>query len=109
MKLKPFIAGTALLTGALVALPAGTAQAATVRYEAETAPATCDGTIDSNHTGFSGTGFCNGRNATGAAAQFTVDAPSAGTVTVAVRYANGTTANRPASAIVNGSTLQALP
>lgn len=29
------------------------------RYEAETPPAVCQGTIDSNNAGFSGTGFCN--------------------------------------------------
>ncbi len=108
-ELKPFIACTALLAGALVALSAGSAHAATVRYEAESAPATCDGTIDSNHAGFTGTGFCNARNAVGAALQFTVSAASAGTVTVAVRYANGTTTTRPASVIVNGATLQTLP
>ncbi|WP_175408159.1 CBM35 domain-containing protein [Streptomyces sp. TRM64462] len=97
------LAGTALAAGAVVVLPAATATAATVRYEAERAPATCDGTIDTNHSGYSGTGFCNGRNAVGAAAQFTVDAPQAGTATLTVRFANGTTTARPANVTVNGS------
>jgi len=102
MRLK-ILAGT--LLAATILLPAGAATAAPTRYEAENAPATCDGTIDSNHAGFSGTGFCNGRNATGAAAQFTVVASVGTAAMLVVRYANGTTTNRPATVIVNGSTL----
>ncbi|GAA3663239.1 hypothetical protein GCM10022267_56840 [Lentzea roselyniae] len=73
------------------------------RYEAENAPAQCQGTIDSNQAGFSGGGFCNGTNAVGAHAQFTVTA--AGTATIGVRFANGTTTARPANLIVNGTTV----
>ncbi|WP_246002274.1 right-handed parallel beta-helix repeat-containing protein [Allorhizocola rhizosphaerae] len=100
------LACASLLGASIVALSAQAAQAATVRYEAETSPATCSGTIDSNHAGFSGSGFCNGTNAVGAAAQFAVSASASGSASVAVRYANGTTANRPANLIVNGATLQ---
>ncbi|GGU47108.1 carbohydrate-binding protein [Streptomyces lavendofoliae] len=103
------LACAALAAGAVVALPATTANAATTRYEAERAPATCDGTIDSNYAGYSGTGFCNGRNAVGAAVQFTVDAPQAGTATLAVRFANGTTTARPADITVNGSPAASAP
>jgi hypothetical protein len=75
------------------------------RYEAENAPAVCQGTIDSNQAGFSGTGFCNGTAAVGAYVQFTVDAAQAGTAALAVRFANGssTGAPRPANLVVNGS------
>ena len=83
------------------------ASAAAIRQEVETAPATCDGAIESNHAGYSGSGFCNGSNAVGAAAQFTVNASAAGTATIAVRYANGATDNRPADVLVNGSVVQA--
>ncbi|THV42243.1 PQQ-dependent sugar dehydrogenase [Glycomyces buryatensis] len=75
-----------------------------VRYQAEDAPATCDGTIDSNHAGYTSTGFCNSTNAVGAAAQFTVNAASAGAATVEIRFANGSTA-RGADVVVNGSTV----
>jgi hypothetical protein len=77
------------------------------RYEAETAPAVCQGSIDSNHGGFSGSGFCNGDGAVGAYAEFTVDAETAGTATVDVRFANGHTSGdvRPANLIVNGATV----
>jgi pectate disaccharide-lyase len=98
------LSGLLAATAALVAFNAAHAQA--VRHEAENSPATCDGTIDSDHTGFSGTGFCNSRNATGAFAQFTANAAAAGTATLAVRFANGTTSGRPASVIVNGTTVQ---
>ena len=107
MRLKPLIAaGAALVAGTAVVLAAGTAAAATTHYEAETAPAVCTGTIDSDHSGFSGSGFCNGTNATSGFAQFTVSASAAGTATLSVRYANGTTTSRPANLVVNGATVQ---
>jgi fermentation-respiration switch protein FrsA (DUF1100 family) len=74
------------------------------RYEAEAAPAVCQGTIDSNNAGYSGSGFCNGASAVGAYCQFTVNATAGGTATLGVRYANGGGA-RPASLVVNGSTV----
>ncbi|MCW6007843.1 carbohydrate-binding protein [Micromonospora sp. CPCC 205371] len=75
------------------------------RYEAETSPAVCQGTIDSNHSGYSGSGFCNGTNAIGAYSQLTVNAAAAGTATLGVRFANGTSGARPASLVVNGTTV----
>ncbi|NUT46443.1 MAG: family 43 glycosylhydrolase [Saccharothrix sp.] len=77
------------------------------RYEAETAPAVCQGTIDSNQAGFTGSGFCNGNAAVGAYAQFTVNVAQAGTVALGVRFANGASsgAARPANLVVNGTTV----
>ncbi|KKD04025.1 silent information regulator protein Sir2 [Streptomyces sp. WM6386] len=103
--MRPAIACAALLGGTFVALSGPTAQAATARYEAETSPAVCTGAIESDWTGYSGSGFCNATNATSGYAQFTVTAPAAGTATVAVRFANGTTTARPANIIVNGTTV----
>ncbi len=105
MQLRPVIACAGLLAGALVTLSGNTAQAASTRYEAEASPAVCTGTIDSDRAGYSGSGFCNGTNAVGAYAQFTVNASAAGTATVQVRFANGTTSARPANLVVNGSTV----
>ncbi|MGP4110614.1 carbohydrate-binding protein [Streptomyces sp. 4N509B] len=98
---------TGLLAAAatLVALE-GSAHAGTVRYEAEGSSATCEGAIESEHAGFSGSGFCNTENAAGASATFTVSAASAGQATIAVRYANGTTTARGTSLAVNGATVQ---
>jgi rhamnogalacturonan endolyase len=102
-----FCAGITLAgvgTGVVMSAPAS---AAPTRYEAEAAPATCDGVIESNHAGYSGSGFCNASNAIGAAAQFTVTAATAGTATISIRYANGATADRPADGSVNGTVAHA--
>jgi alpha-L-fucosidase len=72
------------------------------RYEAE--DGNCQGTIDSNHAGFSGTGFCNTTNAVGSTMTWTVDRDSAGSATLSLRYSNGTTAGRPATVTVDGGT-----
>ncbi|MEV4173108.1 right-handed parallel beta-helix repeat-containing protein [Nonomuraea sp. NPDC049709] len=105
MRLTPFLTCAGLLAGVLVALSGNPAHAAPVRYEAETSPAVCVGTIDSNWAGYSGTGFCNADNATGAYAQFTVNSSTAGTATLGLRFANGTTTARTAGLIVNGATV----
>ncbi|QUQ64639.1 discoidin domain-containing protein [Kutzneria sp. CA-103260] len=82
--------------GASTTPPAGN------RYEAEAG--TCQGTVDSNHAGYSGTGFCNTTNATGSYAEWTgVHADAAGNATLKFHYANGTTTNRPAALTVNGT------
>jgi pectate disaccharide-lyase len=107
MRFKILIAGTAAVAvGAVGVWVAGSAFAATTRYEGETSPAVCTGTIDSDWSGFSGSGFCNGTNSTSGYAQYTVNAPAAGAATVAVRFANGTTSSRPANLLVNGGTVQ---
>jgi Carbohydrate binding module (family 6) len=85
---------------AFVVARVGPAAAAPTRYEAETA--VCQGTVDSDHTGFTGAGFCNTDNATGASVEWTVNATTAGTATLGFRYANGTTTNRPMDISVNG-------
>lgn len=75
------------------------------RHEAETAPAVCQGTIDSNYAGFSGSGFCNGTNAVGSYAQFTATPQAAGTAALGIRFANGSTTARAANVVVNGTTV----
>ena len=94
-----------MLSGTAVVL-ALDAYSATTRYEAESAPALCGGAVASNHSGYSGSGFCDPTNAVGSAVQFTVNVPAAGTATVTIRYANGSTANRPANITVNGTEAQ---
>ncbi|MFE0647069.1 carbohydrate-binding protein [Streptomyces sp. NPDC059534] len=106
MHLRSVTACVGLLAGTLVALSAHTVNAASALYEAESSPAVCTGTIDSDWSGYTGSGFCNGTNAIGAHAQFTVNAAAAGTATLTVRFANGTTAARPAGLVVNGTTVQ---
>src|SRR6266498_1952349 len=86
-------------TGSLLATPSS---AAAVRYEAESATVS-QGVVESNHAGFSGTGFVNYDNLVGSYVQWTVNAAAAGPATVRFRYANGTTVNRPMDIAVNGA------
>ncbi|WP_159943653.1 MULTISPECIES: right-handed parallel beta-helix repeat-containing protein [unclassified Nocardiopsis] len=87
----------------------GVGEPAPRRHEAEHAPAACDGTVDADHPGYSGGGFCNTDNVTGAAARFTVRADTPATVTLVVGYANGGPSGRPAEVVVNGSTAASAP
>ncbi|RVX42585.1 carbohydrate-binding protein with CBM35 doain [Nonomuraea polychroma] len=75
------------------------------RYEAENATIS-QGAVESNHAGYSGTGFVNGDNAAGSYVEWTVNG-AAGAATLRIRYANGTTAGRPATITVNGATVAA--
>lgn len=94
------LASSAILATGPLTTPA---QAAPVRYEAEQA-LIINGTVASNHPGFTGTGFVDTTNATGSAVEFTVSVPDASPAEPLVfRYANGTTADRPAALTVNGS------
>lgn len=77
----------------------------TIQYQAENGTYTSGTTIDSNYTGYSGTGFVNTPNAIGSYLQITVTAFIAGTHSFSVRFANGTTTNRTASVAVNGTTV----
>ncbi len=98
--------GTLLAVSLLTPWPAppqAHAAAVLARYEAEGAMIS-GGVVESNWPGSSGTGFVNGTNASGAYVEFTVsvDATGAGPATIAVRYANGTDADRAADIAVNG-------
>lgn len=57
----------------------------------------------SNHSGYTGTGFADYGN-NGSAVQFTVNQATAGAATFSFRYANGSSA-RPLTIIVNGATI----
>ncbi|MEU5869180.1 carbohydrate-binding protein [Nonomuraea sp. NPDC047529] len=73
------------------------------RYEAEDASIS-QGAVESNHAGYSGTGFVNYDNVTGSYVEFTVQG-TGGPATLTIRYANGTTADRPMTVTLNGVTL----
>ncbi|HCT79102.1 MAG TPA: alpha-galactosidase, partial [Micromonosporaceae bacterium] len=74
----------------------------TVRVQAENSTFSAGTTIDTNWSGFSGTGFTNTTNAVGSFVQFTVNAAQAGQATLTIDYANGATADRPSTLSVNG-------
>jgi hypothetical protein len=73
------------------------------KFEAETGTLSAGGTFDSNHLGFTGTGFANTANAVGAFVEIPVTVASAGTKTLTFRFSNGTAAARPATISVNGT------
>ncbi|WP_020525369.1 carbohydrate-binding protein [Catelliglobosispora koreensis] len=73
-----------------------------VRHESEAATTSAGSTVDTNWSGYSGTGFLNTANAVGSYVQFTVNAAQAGPATLTFDYANGTTADRPSTLSVNG-------
>jgi alpha-L-fucosidase len=71
------------------------------QFEAESA-ALSQAAVATNHTGFAGTGFVDYVNTAGGYVEWTVPDAVAGAATLTVRYANGTTANRPLTITVNG-------
>lgn len=81
-----------------VAEPSGPAP---VDYQAENAVIS-QGVVESNHAGYTGTGFVNGDNVVGSYVEWTVTPAAAGSTPLAIRYANGTTTNRPMILRVNG-------
>lgn len=85
----------------LAGLSQGTALAAT-DYQAEDATVV-QGTVATNHTGYTGTGFVDYTNVQGSYVEFTASAASAGTTAVTFRYANGTATDRPMDISVNGT------
>lgn len=78
-----------------------------VRYEAENASYSAGSTVDSDHGGFSGSGFVNTPNAAGAYVEWTVESATANDTSIAIRYANGTAAGRPMDVAVNGAVVSA--
>ncbi|MFE1835494.1 PQQ-dependent sugar dehydrogenase [Streptomyces sviceus] len=94
---------------AALALPlAGLSQApalAATDYQAEDATVV-QGTVATNHTGYTGTGFVDYTNVRGSYVEFTVSAASAGTTAVTFRYANGTATDRPMDISVNGTVVE---
>lgn len=97
-------------SAAPAAEPAPAAAAATrqgpavapVVHEAESATVS-QGAVESNHPGFTGSGFVNYNNVSGSYVEWTVNAAKAGSAKLTFRYANGTSTNRPMSIAVNGA------
>jgi len=83
--------------------PPTTPPPATTRFEAEAGTLSAGGTVDSNHAGFTGTGFANPANAVGAFVDIPVTAKTTGTKTLNIVYSDGTTVARPATISVNGT------
>ncbi|MDF3013350.1 MAG: pectate lyase, partial [Cellvibrio sp.] len=101
--------GTASSTPASSVAPSSTpasstASSETIVYQAESGSLS-QAAVESNHSGFTGSGFVNFDNLVGSSAQWTVNQASAGNATITFRYANGTTSNRAMAISVNGSVI----
>ncbi|MBX2813875.1 MAG: pectate lyase [Myxococcales bacterium] len=85
-----------------ILLAAQVASANTVIIQ-ENSPGFCDmeGSIDSNHSGFSGTGFVNTNNSSGSGIEWGIQG-EAGEYTIVWQFANGSTDNRTAVLMANG-------
>jgi len=86
----------------VIAVGVGSASAAATVYEAESATL-AQATVATNHPGFTGTGFADYNTVAGSYVEWTVGAASAGTFSITIRYANGSSANRPMNIVVNGT------
>ncbi len=74
----------------------------TTTYQAENATL-YHATVSSEWSGFTGPGYVDYTNETASYVDFTVNVATAGTSTVVLRYANGTTQNRTMDLSVNGA------
>src|SRR3954463_11885306 len=104
-KFRPLALALALI-GSVLLVSTGTnpASAATTTYQAENAART-QGVVESNHAGFTGSGFVNYDNVTGSSVTFTVNVGVSGNAALAFRFANGTTTSRPMTIAVDGTTV----
>jgi len=71
-------------------------------YEAEEGILSA-GTVDNNHTGYTGDGFVNLDNQSGTYLDLTIPFPESGMWKIAIRYANGTDQNRPCEIRMDGT------
>lgn len=69
--------------------------------ENETGFCAVDGAIETEHSGYTGSGYANTDNATGAGIDYKVNVLTAGTYTFEIRYAS--TSDRPANLLQNSS------
>lgn len=86
--------------------PAPTATPAAGTYQAEAAALSGGAKVNTDHTGFSGTGFVDGYWTQGAATAFTVNVQAAGTRNVTLRYGNGNASPQTLSLYVNGAKIR---
>jgi hypothetical protein len=82
------------------------------QLEAESATLSGGAAVESDHTGYTGTGFVGGYtdgNKGNAATAFAVTTTAAGATPLTIRYANGTGSAQTLSLYVNGAKVQQIP
>ncbi|AMM19613.1 hypothetical protein AX769_04995 [Frondihabitans sp. PAMC 28766] len=88
---------------------AASAATTTTKYEAESAKLTGGAVVETDHTGYSGSGFVGGYTDSDkgtASTAFTVSAATAGTYALALEYSDGTGSSRTLTLGVDGKTQQ---
>ncbi|WP_193747461.1 carbohydrate-binding protein [Cellvibrio sp. OA-2007] len=92
-----------ILSGLALAISTSSWAATSTFVLQELEPGFCsvDGTIDSNNAGFTGNGFANSKNATGAMIKWAVNASESSRYTLTFRYANGGSGNRKGTLLLN--------
>lgn len=75
-------------------------------YQAESAALSSGAKVNTDHTGFSGTGFVDGYWTQGATTTFTVNAASVGNYDVSLKYGNAQGGSRTVSIYVNGTKIR---
>jgi unsaturated rhamnogalacturonyl hydrolase len=63
------------------------------------------GSVDNNHQGYTGTGFVNLTNEAGTYLELTLSIPGTGKYDLSIRFANGTSSNRPCEIRFDGTVL----
>jgi hypothetical protein len=79
-------------------------RSAGVDFQAENARIT-NGTVQSDHAGFTGSGFVDYENVSGSAVEWTVTSLETTGADVVIRYSNGSNESRPMTITVNGITV----
>jgi hypothetical protein len=87
--------------------PGITPAGASTTYEAEDGTVS-RGVVESNHAGFTGTGFVNYDNVIGSFVELPITAAQPGPATLTFRFANGTAVNRPLRILVDGTPVGTL-
>lgn len=77
-----------------------------VVYQFENGTTSAGGVVETINAGWTGSGYINTANAIGAFAEMIVNVPAAGTYNLTLRFANGTTIDRPADLSINGVSVQ---
>ena len=86
--------------------PTPTSTPAANTYQAENASLAGGAKVNTDHTGYSGTGFVDGYWNQGATTTFTVNAAQAGSYDVALKYGNAAGGSRTLSLYVNGTKIR---
>ncbi|CAM5304877.1 hypothetical protein SAVIM338S_00506 [Streptomyces avidinii] len=108
---SPFLLAALAAAGLSAPLAATAHAAAAVTLEAESAVLSGGARAESEHPGYTGTGYAGGftdGNKGTASATFTVQSTAAGTGSVAIRYANGTGSPQTLSLYANGTKVRQI-